>query len=42
MAFSDAVRERLGGLPLILGDLGHITPDVIELRDGERRSTCPG
>ena len=33
MAFFDAARERLGGLPLILEDLGHITPDVIELRD---------
>ena len=33
MAFFDAVRERLGGLPLILEDLGHITPDVIELRE---------
>jgi 4-alpha-glucanotransferase len=33
MAFFDAARERLGGLPLILEDLGHITPDVIELRE---------
>ena len=33
MAFFDAVHERLGGLPLILEDLGHITPDVIELRE---------
>jgi 4-alpha-glucanotransferase len=33
MAFFDAVRERLGGLPLILEDLGHITPDVNELRE---------
>jgi len=33
MAFFDAARERLGGLPFILEDLGHITPDVVELRD---------
>jgi 4-alpha-glucanotransferase len=33
MAFFDAARERLGGLPLILEDLGHITADVIELRE---------
>ena len=33
MAFFDAIRERIGGLPLILEDLGHITPDVVELRD---------
>jgi len=33
MAFFDAARERLGGLPLILEDLGYITPDVIELRE---------
>ena len=32
-AFFDAIRERFGGLPLILEDLGHITPDVIELRE---------
>ena len=38
MAFFDAARERLGGLPLILEDLGYITPDVIELRE---RSACP-
>jgi 4-alpha-glucanotransferase len=33
IAFFDAARERLGGLPLILEDLGHITPDVVELRE---------
>ena len=33
MAFFDAVRARFGGLPLILEDLGLITPDVIELRE---------
>jgi 4-alpha-glucanotransferase len=33
IAFFDAARERLGGLPLILEDLGHITPDVDALRD---------
>jgi len=33
IAFFDAARERLGGLPLILEDLGHITPDVDELRE---------
>jgi 4-alpha-glucanotransferase len=33
MAFFDAIRERIGGLPLILEDLGHITPDVVALRD---------
>jgi 4-alpha-glucanotransferase len=33
MAFFDAIRDRIGGLPLILEDLGHITPDVVELRD---------
>ena len=33
MAFFDAARERLGGLPFILEDLGHITPDVVELRE---------
>lgn len=32
-AFFDAARERLGGLPLIVEDLGHITPDVIALRE---------
>ena len=32
-AFFDAVRARLGGLPLIVEDLGHITPDVIALRE---------
>ena len=29
----EAVREALGGLPIIAEDLGEITPDVIELRD---------
>jgi 4-alpha-glucanotransferase len=33
MAFFDAIRERFDGLPLILEDLGYITPDVIELRE---------
>ena len=33
IAFFDAARERLDGLPLIVEDLGHITPDVIELRE---------
>ena len=33
IAFFDAARERLHGLPLIVEDLGHITPDVIELRE---------
>ncbi len=33
MPFFDAARERLGGLPLILEDLGHITPDVTVLRE---------
>lgn len=33
MAFFDAVREHFGGLPLIVEDLGYITPDVIELRE---------
>ncbi len=32
-AFFDAAREHLGGLPLILEDLGHITPDVVALRE---------
>ncbi len=27
------MRARLGGLPLIVEDLGHITPDVIALRE---------
>lgn len=31
--FFQAVRERLGELPIIAEDLGEITPDVIELRD---------
>ena len=39
IAFFDAARERLHGLPLIVEDLGHITPDVIELRE---RSACRG
>jgi len=29
-----AVREALGRLPIVAEDLGFITPDVIELRDG--------
>jgi len=33
IAFFDAARKRLHGLPLIVEDLGHITPDVIELRE---------
>ena len=33
MAFFAAARDRLGGLPFILEDLGYITPDVVELRD---------
>jgi 4-alpha-glucanotransferase len=33
IAFFDAARKRLGGLPLILEDLGHITPDVDALRE---------
>lgn len=32
-AFFDAARERLGGLPLIVEDLGLITPDVVALRE---------
>jgi 4-alpha-glucanotransferase len=32
-ALFDAVRDRLGGLPLIVEDLGHITPDVVALRE---------
>ncbi|MDB5349971.1 MAG: 4-alpha-glucanotransferase [Planctomycetota bacterium] len=32
-AFLTALREGLGGLPLLAEDLGDITPDVIELRD---------
>jgi 4-alpha-glucanotransferase len=31
--FLRAVRDRLGGLPLIAEDLGEITPDVYALRD---------
>ena len=31
--FFDAIRERFGGLPLIVEDLGFITPDVIALRE---------
>ena len=38
IAFFDAARERLDGLPLIVEDLGHITPDVIELREADRRA----
>jgi 4-alpha-glucanotransferase len=30
--FFDAIRERFGGLPLIVEDLGYITPDVVALR----------
>ena len=37
MAFFDAARDRIGGLPFILEDLGYITPDVVELRDRARR-----
>ncbi len=33
MAFFDAVRAQFGGLPLIVEDLGFITPDVIALRE---------
>jgi 4-alpha-glucanotransferase len=33
VAFLEAVRERLGGLPLVAEDLGDITPDVLALRD---------
>ncbi len=32
-AFFEAVREALGGLPLIAEDLGTITPDVVALRE---------
>jgi 4-alpha-glucanotransferase len=32
-AFFDAVRRRFGGLPLVVEDLGHITPDVTALRE---------
>jgi 4-alpha-glucanotransferase len=32
-SFFDAVRARLDGLPLIVEDLGHITPDVTALRE---------
>ncbi len=32
-AFFDAIRERFEGLPLIVEDLGFITPDVIALRE---------
>lgn len=31
--FFNALREKLGELPIIAEDLGEITPDVIELRD---------
>jgi 4-alpha-glucanotransferase len=33
LTFFDAVRARFGGLPLIVEDLGLITPDVIALRE---------
>lgn len=33
LAFFAAVRERFGGLPLIVEDLGHITEDVVALRE---------
>jgi 4-alpha-glucanotransferase len=33
VAFFDAARERLGGLPMIVEDLGYITPDVVALRE---------
>ncbi len=33
LAFFDAIRDHFGGLPLILEDLGYITPDVIQLRE---------
>ena len=36
IAFFDAARERLGGLPLIVEDLGHITPDVVAAARGGR------
>jgi len=32
-AFFDAIQERFDGLPLIVEDLGFITPDVIALRE---------
>jgi len=32
-AFFDAIRGRFGGLPLIVEDLGFITPDVVALRE---------
>ena len=38
-AFFDAVREGLGGLPLVAEDLGDITPEVEALRD---RFDLPG
>ena len=38
-AFFEALREALGDLPIIAEDLGHITPDVIELR---RKFELPG
>jgi 4-alpha-glucanotransferase len=37
--FFDALKNALGGLPIIAEDLGVITPDVIELRD---RFNLPG
>ena len=33
IALFDAIRKRFGSLPLILEDLGWITPDVVELRE---------
>ena len=33
IAFFDAIRARFGGLPLIVEDLGFITPDVVALRE---------
>jgi 4-alpha-glucanotransferase len=33
-ALFDAISAKLGELPIVAEDLGHITPDVIELRDG--------
>lgn len=38
-AFLDAVRNGLGGLPLVAEDLGDITPEVLALRD---RFDLPG
>ncbi len=33
LAFFDSLREQLGNLPIVVEDLGVITPDVEELRD---------